>query len=1230
MTIKKIFFILLGLFALVPFAQATHLVGGEMTYVRLAGNTIRITLTVYRDNINGQAAFDGAAAPNAADCTISFYADNGTFLEAIQIDLDNVTLVNIQLQPCQEEIPGIETQEGTYVFDVNLNSINGFNPAQGVTLVYGRCCRNGIIDNMNNPGDQGFSALVRVPPLAIQNSSPIFNSFEQYLCVNRFNQLDFSATDPDGDSLYYFLCDPYLGLDDNAPAADAFNLNAGGNYINYGPPYNTIAWDAAAGYSAVNPLGGVMALNGATGILGATPPTTGVFVMGVCVSEYRNGVLLSTVSRDFQYLVSQCDFPDILIATDPNLAQDSATGLFTIDADCNEGIVNFNLANNVDIVGYSWDFGDPTTASDTSNLQNPSYFYSDTGTFIVTVIGFAADGCADTSQGLVIFYPIFDPGYTYEDSCLNQDVVFIDTSFSTTGNLNSWTWNFGDPGTTQDTSTNRFPNYQYTTAGTFTASLIVTTDKGCIDTVYNNITIHPLPEPSFSLSNPQCEGTPVTLLNTSQIQSGTIQNYEWVLDSAVFNSTDVINNFNTAGVYPVQLIQISDLGCTDTLLQNITINALPTANVVGNSPICPNTNTPILASGGEDYQWAANPLLSAEDIANPIVSMLDNPATFYVQVTDSNQCISNDSLFIDLFALPPAEAGSDTSVCLNATNVISFNTSVQLQASGGLSYVWTPSIDLTTDTAAITIASPDSTMTYTVTVTDTNSCVNSDSVNVVVLNPALELVSVEVDSLCFGDTVFVDVLDVGNVTSYTWSPNQFITDNSIREPGFFPPLTQEYFLETINYCYLDRDTVTIEVVSPPAIDAGPLDSICIGDPPYQLNAQPNTYDFYQWTTVDASISDNSIPNPTVQPAVNAWYYIFAVDTVGSLSCESEDSVQILVYNVPDLDLDYPANYPGYLCQGDLLDLTATSFDGTQYTWSSNPVSLITNPNSAVATVSPSDTSTYFNTVTNVHGCSTSDSIIVDVQLPVLASIEGDTIMCVGSYVDLEAGGGLYYQWQPDTIFSNPQFYLTQASPDSSLTVNVTVSNDCFSDVATHPITVSQLPTADAGQDVTIIRDETGFISGSGSGEPLWYTEDKTFDGLIDIPSIFNPEVSPLSTINYVLEITDPLTNCVNYDTMTVFVDVVTLLAFPSGFSPNANGVNDFAGLIKWLNIERLVYLSIYDRWGEEVYRTDELFGSWDGTYRGRDCEIGTYMWDIRAVTKDQEAINRKGNITLIR
>jgi len=1222
MNMKKILFLLLIMTSFFS-AKATHLVGGEMSYERLAGNTIRVTLIVYRDDVNGNpnAFFDDPAV-------ISFYTDNGTFLQAREFALTSFSTINPVLSPCQDVIPNIVTQRGLYIFTINLSTIQGFNQNVGMTMVYGRCCRNSIINNFTAPGDQGFSSSVRIPPTTIINSSPTFNNFEQYLCAARFNQVNFSATDVDGDSLFYSLCDPLLGLDNQVPVANAGDLNFGTTYNNYGPPYNSVIW--GAGFSAANPFGGAISINGSTGIMGVTPPNQGVYVMAVCVSEYRNGVFLSRVMRDFQYLVSACDFPDILIATDPNLPLDPATGLYTIDADCNEGVVQFTLANNIGIVSYEWDFGDPTTTTDVSTAQNPSYFYSDTGSFIVTVIGYAPDGCADTSQGLVIFYPIFAPGYAFQDSCLNLDVSFIDTSFATSGNLNSWTWNFGDPGTTADTSTQRFPNYQYTQAGTFTASLIVTTSKGCIDTVYNDITIHPLPEPSYTMSNPRCEGVAINLTNTSTILSGTIQSYQWTIDGNTFNTQNANYNFAAAGTYPIQLIEISALGCTDTLQQNMVVNPLPVANVTGNSPICPNTSTQLTATGGTAYLWQTNPLLSASNIANPFANMQTTPTTFYVTVTDSNQCVNNDSIFIDLFALPPAEAGPDTSVCLNSLNVISFNTTVPLQASGGVSYVWSPPTGLSSTNTANTVASPTATTTYTVTVTDANSCVNTDSVEVVVLNPALELISVDVDSLCFGDTVYVDVLDLGNVTSYSWSPNTFITSSTVREPGFFPPTTRDYILETVNYCYLDRDTITIEVVSPPSVDAGPLDSICIGDPPYQLNAQPNDMDFYLWTSLDASISDNSIPNPTVQPNSNTWYYLFAVDTIGTLSCESNDSVRILVNNIPDLALSYPIGYPGYICLGDALTLTATSFDGSVFSWSSNNGATIVSSNSAITDVVPADTTTFYHTVTNVHGCSLSDSIDVDVQLPVVAIIIGDTIMCVGSYVDLEAGGGLYYQWNPDSVFSNPQFYLTQADPDSSLVVNVVVSNDCFSDVAFHPITVNQLPLANAGGDITIFRDESGFILGSGTGEPLWYTEDKTFEGILDPPNIFGPEVSPFSTTNYVLEIKDPLTGCFNYDTMTVNVDVLTLLAFPTAFSPNGNGVNDFAALIKYLNIEKLVFLTIYDRWGEEIFKTDELTGAWDGTFRGVDCGIGTYIWYIRAVTKDQETISRQGNITLIR
>ncbi|MCB9257592.1 MAG: gliding motility-associated C-terminal domain-containing protein [Chitinophagales bacterium] len=1205
--------------------KATHLVGGEMTYVRLSGNTIRVTLTVYRDDYNGNP---NALLDNPA--VISFFNQNGQFLEAIDITLDLDTLFQQDLNPCQDAIPNVRTETGVYIFDINLNTISGFNPNMATFMVYGRCCRNNIINNLFNSGDQGFSSVARIPPMSTNNGSPVFNDFQQYLCAGRVNTLDFSATDPNGDSLYYSLCDPFLGLDNNVPAANSNDLNFGGVvYNNYGSPFNTVNW--ASGYNAGNPFGGPIFLDPNTGIMQVTPSSQGVFVMGVCVSEYRNGIYLGTVLRDFQYLISACDFPEIIVDFNTSLGVDPATGFNIISAKCNEALVNFDASNSINVLSFSWDFGVPGITTDVGTGPTPSYFYSDTGSFVVTVSGTTSTGCIATSDSfLVLVYPIFEPGYSFVDSCLNQSVQFTDLTISTSSAIDSWSWNFGDPSTNLDVSTQQNPSYTYGQAGTFNSYLIVTTDKGCVDTAFQQVTIHPLPIPNYTPSNPLCEGSSFTLSNNSTIQSGSIQSYSWLIDGNVLSTTNANYNFTSAGVYPIQLIAVSALGCTDTLVQNITINPLPNLLTSPDDSICPNTTALLSASGANTYSWSPASLLNTPNAANTATSVLLNDTSFIVTGTNNFGCSKSDTVNIYLLELPNAYAGEDTSVCLNAANVLSFNTSVPLQGSGGISYQWSPSQGLSSTNTANTVATPTSNTTYVLTVTDANNCVNQDSVNVYVLNPALELISVEVDSMCLGDTVYVDVLDQGNVSTYSWSPAIFLTDANVREPGFYPPSNRSYVITVTNYCYQDMDTVSIEVIPTPTLDAGPLDSICFGDPAYTLNASPTNLDFYQWTSLDLSLSDPSIPNPSVQPTASTWYYLLGVDTVGSLACSANDSVNILVYNNPDLTLLFPFNYPGYICFGDSVGLEAVSFDGIDFQWSANNGALIITPNAASTSVVPTDTSIFYQLVTNTHGCTTEDSMQVNVQLPVQASILGDTVMCFGDFVNLEAFGGLYYQWSPDSIFSNANFPSTQASPDSSITVMVEVSNDCFSDSAYHFIQVNQLPVADAGPDLFIYRDESDFLLGSGTGEPLWYTEDKTFDGLLDVPLIFDPEVSPFNTTNYVLEVTDPLTACVNYDTARVNVEVLTLLAFPTGFSPNANGTNDFARIIKYLNIEKLIYLSIYDRWGEEIFRTDQLDGAWDGTFKGRSCEIGTYAWVIRALTKDQETITRSGNITLIR
>ena len=111
------------------------------------------------------------------------------------------------------------------------------------------------------------------------------------------------------------------GQRNNPPIADANDLNAQGGpptfngYTFYGPPFSPVTF--GPGFSPNDPFGqGTSSIDPVTGIAQITPPNSGTFSMSVCVEEYRNGVLLSTISRDFQYTVSSCDFPEVDIAYD--------------------------------------------------------------------------------------------------------------------------------------------------------------------------------------------------------------------------------------------------------------------------------------------------------------------------------------------------------------------------------------------------------------------------------------------------------------------------------------------------------------------------------------------------------------------------------------------------------------------------------------------------------------------------------------------------------------------------------------------------------------------------------------------------------------------------------------------------------------------------------------------------------------------------------------------------
>jgi len=281
--------LILSILFVISFAvtYATHIVGGQMTYIKLSNNNYAVTLSVYRDCFNGVPPFDNPASIGVFD------SNNNLFNSlAVNVDPDSVYLPNF----------GCTTSNfciviATYHFTVNLP------PTSTYKIVYQRCCRSSIISNLANPTSYGFTIWTEInPTIFFPNSSAIFNhEFPGLAFVNDTLMYNGSATDPDGDSLVYSMDYSYAGADTINPAPTP----------PFAPPYNAMVYQSP--FSFTNLLGGSVPLsvNSNTGMMTAFPNTIGIFQVGQQVEEYRNGILINTQRREFPMFISAANYFDI-------------------------------------------------------------------------------------------------------------------------------------------------------------------------------------------------------------------------------------------------------------------------------------------------------------------------------------------------------------------------------------------------------------------------------------------------------------------------------------------------------------------------------------------------------------------------------------------------------------------------------------------------------------------------------------------------------------------------------------------------------------------------------------------------------------------------------------------------------------------------------------------------------------------------------------------------------
>jgi gliding motility-associated-like protein len=372
------------------------------------------TMKLYRDCFSTGADFDNPG-------NFAVFDQNNQLVQVITATVQTVQNINTSVaSPCMVLPPNVCVEEGTYFFSLTVG-----DPTQSYKVVYQRCCRNGTIQNLTLPGTQGLSIVSTIPPdLDLTcNSSPAFTNFPPpVLCAQELLEFDHSAIDPDGDSLAYTLCSPFIG----GSQADPLPLPPSN------PPYNGVQW--APTYGPETPLAGnpSLSIDPVTGLLSGVPTQLGQYVIGVCVEEWRNGQLLSVNTRDFQFNVAVCEPPSDAVIEIPQVGQL-----------CQGLTVNFTSTSAISNI-FFWDFGDDGAANSTSSLVNPSYTFSDTGTFEVTLITNPGFFCSDTVSTMVpIFYSAQITAILDGFECINDELVY---AFSSTGVYEEGApvvWNFG-------------------------------------------------------------------------------------------------------------------------------------------------------------------------------------------------------------------------------------------------------------------------------------------------------------------------------------------------------------------------------------------------------------------------------------------------------------------------------------------------------------------------------------------------------------------------------------------------------------------------------------------------------------------------------------------------------------------------------------------------------------------------------------------------------------------
>jgi large repetitive protein len=704
-----------------------------------------------------------------------------------------------------------------------------------------------------------------------------------------------------------------------------------------------------------------------------------------------------------------------------------------------------------------------TSYSWSTGATTQSITVNTSGSYTVTV---TSGGCSGSSSPVTV---TVNPNPAPNVTAGGPTTICQGDSVSLTSDIaNSYSWNTG--ATTQ--------TIYATTNGSYVVT--VTYSNGCSNTsAPTNVTINGNSPPNITSSGSTtfCQGDSVTLT------SDAADSYNWSTGATTQSIT-----VYASGTFTVTATYAN--GCSSTSSSTtVIVNNNPVPDMSGPNSVCSGTTGSTYTvnfNPSNTYNWTVtgNGVLTSGQGTGTITVDFDSSGSATVIVSENSAagCVGIDSINVTI------SSGLNPVISVTGDTVFCQGDSVLLDAgSGYTTYTWSNG----NTSQVITVKDSGS---YSVTVTDSGGCsgTSSSSVNVIVNGNPNPVVSASGSTnICSGDSV---ILDAGNgYVSYSWSNGSTVQTITVDSSGnFYVTVTDANGCSGSNSSPVN---ITVNQSPNPIIAPSGSTTICQGQT-VSLNAGSG-YVSYSWNT---GATTQSITVDT-----SGTYSVTVTDNNGCTNDSASAEQTVTVNPLPTAAIAGSDT----ICKGNNTVLTASG--GSSYSWSNGA-------STGSITISPSASTNYTVTVTDTNSCTNTANHFLFVRI-VPVSLTGNNIICVGDSTQLSASGGVSYLWSTGAT-TNSIF----ASPASSSSYSVVVSDGVCVDSASMNITVLPVPVANiSSSDSVICSGNQGTLTATGGGTYLWNTGDTT--------SVIS--VSPSSTVTYSVTVSNGV--CDAEDSLVVLV-----------------------------------------------------------------------------------------------